>query len=84
VIAALAKWCAENGDYTDIAAMLPDNPQPSPRRASEPKTREGFVYLIKSGDFYKVGQSDDLERRGKEIRIALSRQGNTCSFHSDR
>lgn len=56
----------------DIAALLPDvlgsSPAPSVGNA---KAVEGFVYLFKSGEFYKIGRSDDLERRIRQIGIKL-------------
>lgn len=69
LIAALAKLAEGDPSYADIAAMLPAVPdQPSPKA---PNTADGFVYLIGSGDFYKIGRSDDLERRVKQIAVAL-------------
>jgi|SRR6185437_2814189 len=54
-------------EFRDVAAMF--GPEPAKPREVHPK--EGLVYLIKSGVHYKIGRSDQLERRVKEIRIAL-------------
>jgi hypothetical protein len=70
LLAAIREWLSTRHEYSDVAALLPaDLPASSaPRRA---KTRDGSVYLIQSGSHYKIGRSDELERRVKEIRVAL-------------
>lgn len=70
-IAAIRQFIGDNADYADVLAMLPSVAPPRPASHSGAKTVDGHVYLIKSGEFYKVGRSDELERRVKEIRIAL-------------
>jgi len=69
LIAALAKRAAEDTSYADLGAMLPEAPSRPPMSVS--KSSDGFVYLIQSGEFYKIGRGDDLERRVKQIRVAL-------------
>lgn len=75
VIAALIKHAAENQQFEDVVHILPRVASSSPEAPRDSirstKMIEGFVYLIQSGDFFKIGRSDDLERRIKEIRVAL-------------
>lgn len=67
LLASLRAWVQDKHEFQDIAEML--GPEATEEKA--PALKEGFVYLIKSGAHYKIGRSDELERRVKEIRIAL-------------
>jgi len=60
---------AETAEYADIVTMLPDEPEAVVKQASDPL--EGWVYLLKSGSHYKIGRSDQLEKRVKQINVAL-------------
>ena len=72
--AEILKWLAEQiralPEYEDVAAMLVAKGTTSTSEAKS-DVKEGLVYLIKSGAHFKIGRSDELERRVKEIRIAL-------------
>ena len=67
LIAALANWVHENDDFADLVDLLPE---PKEDDVLTP-TGEGFVYLLKSGSHYKIGRSEELERRVKQISVAL-------------
>ena len=73
LLKALKDLASRDSRYSDLLAFIPlPEPEASQAPASSVHKREdGFVYLIKSGDHFKVGRSDDLERRVKEIRIAM-------------
>lgn len=71
LIAALANLAANSHEFSDIAALLPAQSISRVEATPPRRNEEGFVYLIQAGDFHKIGRSDDIERRVKEIRIAL-------------
>jgi hypothetical protein len=64
----LRTWIKDREGFEDLEAILGAEAH-SATDQSAPK--EGLVYLIRSGAHYKIGRSDELERRVKEIRIAL-------------
>jgi Meiotically up-regulated gene 113 len=69
MVARLREWVSANPAFKDVAALLPEPDEKLPSLTK--RVTEGLVYLIKSGAHYKIGRSDELERRVKEIRIAL-------------
>lgn len=56
-------------EFAALAAILPPA-DPTGEPASR-TFREGWVYLLKSGPHYKIGRSETLERRVREVAIAL-------------
>jgi hypothetical protein len=64
----MREWATKNQQYADIAAMLADR---ATSASTQETVAEGYVYLLGSGAYFKIGRSDELERRVKEIRITL-------------
>jgi hypothetical protein len=78
LIEALRAWAQSTDNNEDLLALLP---APRPRTAlvkkpsdSKSAVVEGLVYLLKSGDHYKIGRSSEIERRIKQISISLPEQ----------
>jgi hypothetical protein len=78
----LRLWIETSGECKDILEMLPQASQSHVTHPPPYGIREGLVYLLKSGAHYKIGRSNELERRVKEIRIALPEA--TTLVHSIR
>jgi Meiotically up-regulated gene 113 len=69
----LRDYCTSKG-YEDVAALC----TPAAERGGDsavtvarPEPPLGFVYLIKSGRFHKIGRSNAVGRRERELDIAL-------------
>ncbi len=57
-----------------FARLLTIVPELKPKTFTNANTEtknEGWVYLLKSGDSYKIGRSEQLEKRVKQINVAL-------------
>jgi hypothetical protein len=66
----IREWVNGKEGFADVAALLP-NDQITQTTTRDRGEKEGLVYLIRSGTHFKIGRSDELERRVKEITIAL-------------
>jgi len=69
VLAGFRDWLSAHPECNDVASYVPESL--GPESAAIGNAADGFVYLIKSGVHFKIGRSDEIERRVKEIRTAL-------------
>lgn len=67
---ALLKWCEQSAGYDDVAALMPASAAQGAEGLLQSKG-EGWVYLLGSGIHFKIGRSEEIERRVNEIRPCL-------------
>ena len=82
LILALKDYIGNDAKFDDIRQILPIPTANVTHPKHSSKSVDGYVYLIKSGDFYKVGRSDDAERRFKQISVSLPDKAEL--FHTIR
>lgn len=66
--------------FSDVAGFLekvPAKPAPNATNTKEIAKDDGFVYLIKSGRYYKIGRSNAAGRREREIVLQLPEAAKT-------
>ena len=71
--ARLAEWGKKN-DFADVAAMCEAATiatEPATKRSKAASPVVGWVYLLKSGRFHKIGFSNAVGRRQREIALKL-------------
>ena len=71
----LIEYCKKHEEMTDILAiclpLLQDKKETIDEDLSLETTSFGFVYLMKSGKFHKIGRSNNADRRAYELKIQL-------------
>lgn len=72
MIVALFEHARIDAAYFKLTQFL--SMPPSATSDSHKRNAEGFVYLLKSGSHFKIGRSETLERRIKEIVSLCPRQ----------
>lgn len=86
MVSAVADYCARAGGLDDVAGFCASEipaAAPAVELEAKPNTaNDGFVYLLKSGRFYKIGKTNHVGRRERELTIQLPEQASTV--HSIR
>lgn len=68
-LTATLRRLAESPAYADLISLLPKVVEAE--GTTTKRVTDGFVYLLKSGSHYKIGCTANLERRIKEITVAM-------------
>jgi len=74
------EYCRNHAGFGDVVPLLADNEVPDesdPRESTPHPEQIGSVYLLKSGRYYKVGKTNAIGRRERELAIQLPEKART-------
>ncbi len=77
LVPKVAAFCAANPGFDDVAAMCVVEPRAREADAEPAKSNDGFVYLLKSGRHYKIGKTNSVGMRERQLQIQLPEQART-------
>jgi len=80
LVSALLKYCRDRNGYEDVVRLCEGYTARKQPVADESRAQEvevGFVYLTKSGRFYKVGKTNAAGRRERELALQLPEKATT-------
>lgn len=75
--AAVAAFCTAHPEFSDVLAWCAVKPETSEAEAKPDTSNDGFVYLIKSGRFYKIGKTISVRMRERQLQIQLPEAART-------
>jgi hypothetical protein len=82
LVSKVAEYCRQRSGFEDVLRMCeavsPKSKAPEALE-EEPESVEktGFVYLMKSGRFYKIGKTNSIGRREYDLAIQLAEKPTT-------
>jgi hypothetical protein len=77
--AYLQRYCKDRVGYEDVAKMCADVAQGEIKRTTQDEGSDegenfGFVYLIRHGRYYKIGRTNAVGRRERELAISCPKK----------
>ncbi len=76
MVKLIADYCSSRPELADVLAYCQAIPQPV-RTPAPDQMSDGFVYLIRSGRYYKIGKTNSLGRREREVGLQLPERTQT-------
>ncbi len=73
----VTEFCEEHEEFSSILDLLKHKHSTSVTRRLEADEIRGFVYLLRSGKSYKIGRSNAVGRRLRELSIQLPQRPDT-------
>ena len=65
-------WLASRPEFQEVALLLISNGNMDFNGSlGVRESKDGYVYLLRSGHYYKIGRGENLEKRVKQIKVAL-------------
>ena len=77
LLAKIAEYCEGKAEFASVLTKLRGESSESLDHRLESSKVQGFVYLLKSGKHYKLGRSNAVGRRLRELAIQLPKKPDT-------